>query len=1219
MLAADVVISEIFYQPAGNATNERQDEWVEVYNAGDADANLRGWTLSAVPSTGAAESVLYSRPNTPAGNFILRPGEYAIIAANINRHVGVPINKKMGNLNPANWSGSASLDNAGGSVILRDNSVTPARLIARVDYLDEAPWPVFADGFGASLRIIDPLELFNPADLSGGRYDAENWTWSIQRGGSPAAAGMTTGPGVVFNEILASSNDNAVPPELDRIELYNTTDATVDISNWFLTDHDNTAEGTATAAELQRYVFPAGTTIAPHGYLVVDENQFGAGTNGFRLNGTDGDQVLLVKTTVPAGMPVLYSDAVAFEPSEESVSYGRIPAGQGPLIPNESQTFGGENSGHKQSDVVISEIMYQPPSDNPFLEFIELFNRGTENIDLYAPAVGTAGWRFRADIDFDFPIGTTLAPNERLIIVPFNPVTDAVNRTLFENTYGVKLNAGTGTVVKAVGGHADDMSNNNGDLELQERVLVGLNDFGQPVYDFIQRDFVHYEDSGDWPGRADGLGASLERIDPSLYANSAESWRGSFEYNGTPGTAPNPGKTVVINEVLSHTDPPYFDSVELYNTSSEPVDISNWWVAEDLLPLDLNPVIRLTIPAGTILPPGGYITFNNDASRPNRFNFGLDGAEGGNVYLLQTVNDRIVRFADNIGYPASFNVDLAVGTSSLGRWPNGTGTMFPMQSITLKNSFDPVGPGQIYMDGVNSGPRIGDIDRTIDPSDVVISEVMYNAGNVEGADSLEYIELYNPTNLPIDLGPLSEPDSDQWLEPPRGWRFNKAVDYEFKAGEVIPAQGTILVVGFDPADATKLAAFQARYGLTGTERIVGPFANGEHISDYGGNIELEANDFAQGTLPAIEKFTPSPLVDGVRYDNDAPWPAGAAGGGQSLTRVLPAAFGDFPASWVAAAPTPGSVGPPVPSSAPQVSKVVVWGNGWSQEFKTEISDPGTVGITGYTIPGGATQSTVLPWTGIDRISVIFSEDVEIDSDALAVRGVTTANYLAGSSPTYNASTWTATWQLSQPIGRDRILLDLLATSVRDIEGNDLDGEWTDGVSSYPSGNATEGGDFEMRFNVLPGDVDRNGTVGQDDFSDLRTALFVQVGNSGYDEFRDISGNGKIAVQDWVLLRNQLGQSLPSGSPSPEPGPAPGQAAAALVLGRPTSGQGTERLAAARIRGARQTGLAAGAVDRAFTLQASDESSSASPSRLRARANRSPREGTDNVMTGVGSP
>jgi hypothetical protein len=107
-----------------------------------------------------------------------------------------------------------------------------------------------------------------------------------------------------------------------------------------------------------------------------------------------------------------------------------------------------------------------------------------------------------------------------------------------------------------------------------------------------------------------------------------------------------------------------------------------------------------------------------------------------------------------------------------------------MQSITLTNAVTrpTEQTGQVYMDGANSGPRIGDIDRTVATTDVVISEVMYNAGAVEGTDSLEFIELHNPTNADIDLGPLSESDSGQWPAPPQGWRLNRAVDFEFKSG-----------------------------------------------------------------------------------------------------------------------------------------------------------------------------------------------------------------------------------------------------------------------------------------------------------------------------------------------------------------------------------------------------------------------------------------------------
>src|SRR4029079_8183569 len=36
---------------------------------------------------------------------------------------------------------------------------------------------------------------------------------------------------------------------------------------------------------------------------------------------------------------------------------------------------------------------------------------------------------------------------------------------------------------------------------------------------------------------------------------------------------------VVVNEILTHTDPPLEDAIELYNTTDQPVDISYWWLS----------------------------------------------------------------------------------------------------------------------------------------------------------------------------------------------------------------------------------------------------------------------------------------------------------------------------------------------------------------------------------------------------------------------------------------------------------------------------------------------------------------------------------------------------------------------------------------------------------------------------------------------------------------
>ena len=57
------------------------------------------------------------------------------------------------------------------------------------------------------------------------------------------------------------------------------------------------------------------------------------------------------------------------------------------------------------TDVVISEIMYNPATENDGDEFLELANRGTSAVDL-------SGWCF-SGITLCFPSGATIA-SERI-------------------------------------------------------------------------------------------------------------------------------------------------------------------------------------------------------------------------------------------------------------------------------------------------------------------------------------------------------------------------------------------------------------------------------------------------------------------------------------------------------------------------------------------------------------------------------------------------------------------------------------------------------------------------------------------------------------------------------------------------------------------------------------------------------------------------------------
>jgi len=193
---------------------------------------------------------------------------------------------------------------------------------------------------------------------------------------------------------------------------------------------------------------------------------------------------------------------------------------------------------------------------------------------------------------------------------------------------------------------------------------------------------------------------------------------------------------------------------------------------------------------------------------------------------------------------------------------------------------------------------------------------------------------------------------------------------------------------------------------------------------------------------------------------------------------------------------------------------------------------------GYGIPVGSSQQIdPLPWSSPDKLSMTFSEDVTIAQNDLALRGVNTANY-SFSAFNYDASTRTATWTLSSSTMNDKLRIDL-SDNVKDADGNRLDGEWTDTVSAFPSGNNTVGGDFRFRMNVLRGDVNFSGNVGVDDVLYVRNQQFTVAGGPGYNAFYDINANGEIKINDVILVRNQQFTSLPVGDPlSAEQGPMP---------------------------------------------------------------------------------
>ena len=170
------------------------------------------------------------------------------------------------------------------------------------------------------------------------------------------------------------------------------------------------------------------------------------------------------------------------------------------------------------SDLKVTEIMYHPPvwqdvADTE-LEFIELKNTSTSQV------LNLSGLRFVDGIDFEFPMGTTLAPQEFIVLA-------SSKEMLLKKCPGLDI----------FGEYTGQLRNSG---EWIKAATFG----GDTVVAF------EYDDQAPWSQLTDGLGYSLVPVspNPSGDQNSADLWTISANNAcGSPGTD-DPGSLTGITE-----------------------------------------------------------------------------------------------------------------------------------------------------------------------------------------------------------------------------------------------------------------------------------------------------------------------------------------------------------------------------------------------------------------------------------------------------------------------------------------------------------------------------------------------------------------------------------------------------------------------------------------------------------------------------------------------
>lgn len=371
----------------------------------------------------------------------------------------------------------------------------------------------FSSGYNAVLNTSLPNrrnDLFNTYGPSGAGLIPES---------QPSDAA------VEFGSIEVNPNSGHQDEEF--IELTNPNDFAIDLSGWTISG----------GVDL---TLPPGSVIPSNGSLFLSPN-----VHDFRLRAaspTRGEGRFVIGNY--RGHLSNFSETLSLADSS-GVTIAEINT---PDQPSNLQQF-----------LVISEIMYHP-IDGSGPEFLELLNISDDTtLDL-------SGVAFSDGIDFTFPAGLRLLPEQRLVI----------DSTMFLN--GTALSNGGETI------KLEDPS-------------------GSTIQEF------RYDDTFPWPASPDGAGPSLVLINPSSNPDPdiAGNWRASAQNGGNPndtdalvftgeanGDLNGNGQPDLVDYVLAPgTSPSLKDGVFSFRrtigtddasiTVESSTDLTHWTNAEELL------------------------------------------------------------------------------------------------------------------------------------------------------------------------------------------------------------------------------------------------------------------------------------------------------------------------------------------------------------------------------------------------------------------------------------------------------------------------------------------------------------------------------------------------------------------------------------------------------------------------------------------------------------
>jgi hypothetical protein len=515
-------VSEIMYHPAdpaaGSAYTASDFEYVELTNISNAPLNLNKFSFS--------NGITFTFPS-----MTLPAGGKTLVVSNL-----AAFQSRYGTAIPVAGVYDGNLDNDGEKLTLLG---ALGETVQSFSYNDS--WQPQTDGEGFSLEarnLNQTLALYD---------DKLGWRASNLTGGDPGTDSTppVNADAVVINEISAKT----AAPNTSWVELRNLTNASVDLSNWFLSN-DPTAP--------KKYQLPAGTVIAANGYLLFNEqSSFGqaAGSPGvltsFSFDG-DGNNTIVLSQADAAGNLMGYRQFQDYGATDVGQSVGRYvkSTGDTDFTIQKSATPGADNAGPLVGPGLINEVMYGPIVNfggtnfpNPNMEFVELRNATGQILPLYDVANPANTWRVTGGVNYQFPQSISIPASGYLVLTNLDP---AAFRTLYPSTPAAV------TVLGPVSGFL----NNAGEKITLQRPGVPETTPTGTVVPYITVDKLNYDSKAPWPTTPNELGKSLIRIDPTRFGNDVNDWQASLANGGTPGVTNLPSLPPVVDAGPDSTGTP---------------------------------------------------------------------------------------------------------------------------------------------------------------------------------------------------------------------------------------------------------------------------------------------------------------------------------------------------------------------------------------------------------------------------------------------------------------------------------------------------------------------------------------------------------------------------------------------------------------------------------------------------------------------------------------